>query len=181
MVAMKKSHIVVWFGVALAIFFFSGWLGGPLGSAVARYWYRHKQQAEIKRDGPERAHLESVLSALNDIGSLQMGTAINANDKEVGRKSLLKNLEQLEEIKRKSNLDEIKPVTDFALGRAFVYAAMMEEQANHNEQAAQDMISAQTLFQSLGWTDYTEDRLKTLARRELDHWKLPPQSMEHGK
>jgi hypothetical protein len=167
--------------VALAIFLLSLWMGFPLGSAVARYWYRHNQQAQIKSGGPERAHLESVLSELNEVQTLQLIAAINANDKEAGKKYLLNDIGALENTERKWGLQEIKPAIDFNLGRAHVYAAIMEEQANDGAQANQHMKTAQALFQSLGWSDYTEEAIKTLAKRELDKWKLHPQTTEHGK
>jgi hypothetical protein len=181
MVAMKKGHIVMWFGVTLAIFLFSGWMGQHLGSAAARYWYLHKQQAQIKSDGPERAHLESVLSNLNDVQRLLLFSAFNDIDKKLGKKFLLNYIGALEDIEGKSVSPESKPAIDFALGRAYVYAAILDEDANNNEQATQDMISAESLFQSLGWTDYTEATLRTRARHELDRWKSTPRPLEGGR
>ena len=178
---MKKGPIRVWFSVPLGIFLLSLWAGSLLGSAVARYWFKHKQQAQIKSDGPERAHLESVSSGLFEVQSLQLMAAINANDKKLGEKFLLNDIGALQDIERKSNLQEIKPAIDFNIGRAYVYAALIEEEAHNNEQASQYMKEAQPLFQSLGWSDYTEDTLKTMATRELDKWKLPPQTGESGK
>jgi hypothetical protein len=173
---MKTGPIGVWFSVALAIFLLSLWVGSRLGSTVARYWYRHRQQTQIKSNGPERVHLESILSALNEVQELQLFAATNANDKKLGEKYLLNNIGALQNIERKSDLQEIKPAIDFNIGRAYVYAAMIEEEAHSNEEASQYTKSAQTLFQSLGWRDYTEETLKTVAGRELDRWKVPPQT-----
>jgi hypothetical protein len=178
---MKKGRIGVWFSVALAIFLLSLWLGSYLGSTVARYWYRHEQQAQIKSGGPERTHLESTLSRLMDVQYSQMLAATISSDKKLGDKYLLNNIRALQVIERKSDLLEIRPAIDFYIGRAYVYAAIIEEQAHDNQQPSQYMKSAQTLFQSLGWSDYREETLKTMAGRELDKWKLLPQTMESGK
>jgi hypothetical protein len=181
MVVMKKGPIGVWFSVALAIFLLSLWAGFYLGSIVAPYWYRHAQQVQITVGGPERAHLESVLSELDTVQTLQIFSAVNANDQELGKKVLLNDIGVLKNLERKSGLEEIKPAIDFNLGRAYVYAALLEEHANNNEQATRYIKSAQALFQSLGWSKYTEETLKTVARRELDQWKAQPQTKEHGQ
>jgi hypothetical protein len=181
MVAMKKGPIGVWFSVALAIFLLSLWIGSHLGSTVAPYWYRHKQRVQISLYGPERAHLESVLSELTTVQMLQLFSAGNANDEELGKKYLLNDIEVLKNLERKSGLEEIKPAIDFNLGRAYVYAALAEEHAHNSEQATRYMKSAQNLFQSLGWSKYTEETLKTVARRELDQWKTQPQTKENGQ
>jgi|SRR5882762_5270144 len=178
---MKKGRVAVWFGVALGIFLLSVWAGALLGPTIARYWYRHKQQAQIKSGGPERAHLESTLSRLNDVPSLYLVAVTYANDKKLGEKYLLYEIGVLEGIERKGDLQEIKPAIDFNMGRTYVYASIIEEEAHNNEQASQYMNSAQTLFQSLGWSDSTEVTLKSMVTRELDKWKLQPQSTEHGK
>jgi|SRR6267143_218362 len=178
---MKKGRIAVWFSVALAIFLFSLRVGSRLGSTVAGYWYRHKQQAQIRSGGPERAHLESMLSGLNDLQSLYFIAIINANDKKLEAKSLLNEIGVLKDIERKSDLQEIKPAFDFYIGRAYVYAALIEKEAHNTEQASQYMKSGQTLFQSLGWTGYTEEALRSIVTRELDKWKVRPQMRESGK
>jgi hypothetical protein len=165
--------------VALAIFLFSLWLGSHLGSSAALYWYRHKQREKMTLHEPEHVHFESVLSELGAVQNLQIFSAITAHDKELGKKYLLDDIGFLEGIKRKSDLQEIEPAIDFNLGRAFVYLAMAE--TNNGEQATQHMKTAQTLFQSLGWTDYTEGRLRTLAVHELDKWNPLPPTMEQRK
>ncbi len=181
MVAMKKGPIGVWFSVALAIFLLSLWVGSYLGSTVAPYWYRHKQQVQITLGGSERAHLESVLAELDTVQTLQVFSAFNATDQELGKRVLLNNIGGLKDLERKSDLEEIKPAIDFNLGRAYVYAALAEEQADDNEQATRYMKSAQTLFQSLTWSKYTEETLKTVARRELDQWKAQSRTKGHGQ
>ena len=178
---MKKGPIGVWFSVALAILLLGLWVGSRLGSAAARYWYRHKQRAQITLGGPERAHLESVLSGLNTVPRLQLFAPIYANDKELGKKYLLNGVGVLESIEQRSNLQEIKPAIDFNLGRGYVYAEMIEEQTGDKERADRHMKSAQTIFQSLGWSDYSERTLKTVARRELDQWNLHLPTEEYEK
>src|SRR6267143_888217 len=128
---MKKGRIAVRFIVAMAIFLLSLWAGALLGPTIARYWYRHKQQAQIKSGGPERAHLESTLSRLNNVMSLYLVAILPTVNKQLAEESLLDEIGVLEGIEQKADLQEIKPAIDFNLGRAYVYAAIIEEQA-HN-------------------------------------------------
>ncbi len=67
------------------------------------------------------------------------------------------------------------------LGLAHVVAAIVDEQSKNRERAASHMRSAQSLYQSLGWQDYSEDTLRAVAERELDLWRLKPQSREGTK
>lgn len=181
MVAMKKGPIGVWFSVALAILVLGVWVGSTLGSKVAPYWYRHQQQEQGTLYGPERAHVESVLSELAAIQMLQVYAVIAQNDKELGKQYLLNEIRDLEALRQRSDAQEIKPVIDLGVGLAYVDAAMAEEQDNNKELATKYMKSAQTLFQSLAWQDYSEDALRIAARRELDKWNAHPQIKEHRK
>jgi hypothetical protein len=178
---MKKKPIGVWFSVALVIFALGLGAGSYIGTRAARYWYRHKQQEQIAFSGPERAQLESVLSELRSIQDLEVFSAISATEKQLGKKYILDDIRVFERIEQKSDLPEIKPVIDFDLGRAYVYLALAEEQTNNGEQAARYMKSAQTLFQSLGWSDYTEVTLKNMARRKLDRWSAPTKTPGSGQ
>ena len=56
------------------------------------------------------------------------------------------------------------------LALAELVAAMAEEQRNNKDRAANDMRSAQALYRSLGWRDYSEETLRVIARRELEKW-----------
>jgi hypothetical protein len=181
MVTVKKGPLGMWFSVALAIFLLSLWVGSHLGSIAAPYWYYHKRRVQITLYGPERTHLESLLSELTQVQALQLFSAVNANDQELAKRYLLNDIGVLKNLEGKSGQEEIKPAIDFNLGRAYVYAALAEEQANNNEQATRYMKSAQTLFQSLGWSEYSEEMLKTVARRELDQWKAQTQTKEYGR
>jgi hypothetical protein len=178
---VKKGPLGVWFSVALAIVLLSLWVGSQLGSIAAPYWYYHKRRVQITLYGPQRAHLESLLSELTTVQALQLFSAVNAIDQELGKKCLLKDIGVLKNLEGKSGQEEINPAIDFNLGRAYVYAALAEEHAHNNEQATRYMKSAQTLFQSVSWSEYSEETLKTVARRELDQWKAQPQTQEYGR
>jgi hypothetical protein len=179
--AVKKGRIIgVWFSVALAILVSSGWVGSKLGARIAVSWYRYQQQKLATRGSGERAHLESMLSELDTIETLQFYAVITQNDKNLRKKYLLNDIRTLEDIRRQ-DLQEIKPVIDFNLAVAYVGAAMAEEQDNNKELATKYMNSAQTLFQSLGWHGYSEETLRILAQRELNKWSAPPHTKEHRK
>ncbi len=80
------------------------------------------------------------------------------------------------------NTAEAKPVLDMNLALANVVAAIVEEQVSNNKDRETNyMGSAQSLYKSLGWRDYSEDTLRALAQRELDKWKLDSPSKERGK
>ena len=50
----------------------------------------------------------------------------------------------------------------------------MAEQQNNNEELAKKYTSsAQALFKSLGWQDYSEETLKVVAKRESEKWGHP--------
>jgi len=76
---------------------------------------------------------------------------------------------------------QIRPVIDIYLGLAYVDASMAEEQVKNKELATKYMNSAQSLFRSLGWRDYSEEKLKMVARRELDRWNVQSQTSQDGK
>jgi hypothetical protein len=103
------------------------------------------------------------------------------NDKNLAKRYLLNEIEGLEKLKRRSGNMEIRPVIDIYLGLAYVDKTMAEEQVKNKELATTDMNSAQTLFRSLGWRDYSEENLKMVARRELDRWNVQSQTTQEGK
>jgi hypothetical protein len=181
MAAMKRGLIGVWFSAALAILILGAWVGYKTGSKVALYWVRHQREKQGSLHGPDREHAESALSALDFIQTAQVYTGVAQNDKDLSKKYLLGEIEGLEKLQRLSDAQEIRPVTDLYLGLAYVDAALVDEQQNNRESAATHMSSAQTLFQSLGWRDYSAGALKTVAGRELDKWKLHTPTEQKSK
>lgn len=167
--------------MALAILVLSVWVGWKLGARIAVYSYRSRQQKIGTLRATERAHVESVLSELDAVQRFRLYVASIANDKELGKKYLAIDIGGLEDLRRKSNTQEIKPVIDLDLGVAYVITAMAEEQDNNKQAATKYTKSAQRLFQSLGWQDYSEEALRAVAKRELDRWKPQPQTKEHAK
>ena len=181
MLAMKKGPIGVWFSVALAILVLGVWVGWKLGARIAVYSYRFRQQKIGALSATQRAHVESLLSELSAVQTLQLYAAIIHNHKELGKKFLPSEIAGLEALRHRSDAQEIRPVIDLDLGLAYVDAAMAEEQDNNKELATKHMRSAQTLFQSLGWQDCSEETLRAVAKRELDKWNAQTQTREHGK
>jgi hypothetical protein len=181
MVGMIKRPIGVWFSVALVILVSGAWVGSKSGSKIAQYWDSRQRQKQGTLHGPQWAQVDSVLTQLYAVQLLQLFTGVSQNDKELGQKSLLNEIRGLEDLSRRPDAQEIRPVVDLYLGFAYVDAAMAEEQDNRKERATKHMDSAKTLFQSLGWRDYSEEILRIVARRDLDKWKLPPQTRQDGK
>jgi hypothetical protein len=70
---------------------------------------------------------------------------------------------------------------DMNLALADVVAAIAEERRNNKDRAADDIRSAQALYRSLGWRDYSEETLKVLAQREFEKWIPNSQMSEHAK
>jgi hypothetical protein len=169
---MKRGPIGVWFSAALALLILGVWLGYVTGSKVAQHWVVHQREKRGPLHGPDRAHADSALSALNFIQTAQLLTDVMQNDRNLSKKYLPREIEGLEKLQRLPDAQEIRPVTDLYLGLAYVDAALVDEQENNKESAAMHMSSAQALFRSLGWLDYSADALKTVAGRELDKWKL---------
>jgi len=173
MMAMKRGPIGVWFSVAIAVLVLSLWTGSILGSAAAHYWYGHHQQEQGTLTGPEQIRLESELAELSAVQTLRLYASLAPQEGKPRDKNLLNEIEGLENLKRRSNTPEIKRVVDLELGLANVHAAMAEQQNSNEEMAKKYMQSAQVLFKSLGWQDYSEETLKVVAKREFEKWRHP--------
>lgn len=181
MPGMKKGPIGVWFSVALVILVSSAWVGSKAGSKIAQYWDSRQRQKQGTLSVPEWAHVESTLSELSAIQTLQLYAVTTHNNKSLAKKYLFNEIEGLENLKRRSRAVEIGPVIDMYLGLACADSAMAEEQDNNKEVATKYMNSAETLFRSLGWRDYSAKTLRIVARRELDRWNGQPQTRQDGK
>ncbi|MGC2418460.1 MAG: hypothetical protein WA434_11980 [Candidatus Acidiferrales bacterium] len=59
-----------------------------------------------------------------------------------------------------------QPAIDFNLGVVYVQAAMAAKDDGNTALKAKYMSAAQSLFQSLGWQDCSEETLKSMAKRE---------------
>ena len=180
MVDMKRGSVGLWFSFALAIFLLSLWIGSMLGSSAAKYWYGNRQPGEGRLLGPERNRVESELADLSAVQTLQLFARIAPNEVEPQDKLLSDEIKGLEQIKRRSNVQEVRSLVDFDLGLAYVDAAMQNGQDDHKELAKTYMQSAQVLFESLGWRDYSEGMLKIIASQELSRWRHP-QTKARGK
>jgi hypothetical protein len=181
MAAMKKGPIGVWFSAALAILILGALVGYVVGAKSARYWDALQRRKQGSLHGADWKRAESTLVALGAIQETQLYTALGQFDKNFAKKYPLVEIGGLENVGRRKDAQEIRPVIDLYLGLAYVDAAMAEEQENNQESASQHMNSAQLLFQTLGWRDYSADGLKKVARHELDNWKPRPHAGQDGK
>jgi hypothetical protein len=173
MAAVNKGPIGVWSSIALVILVLGAFAGRVLGSAVARYSYRHHQEQQGTLSRSEQVHLDSELAELNAI-QMEMLYELFALEKiKPPDKVLLDEIMRLEDLDRRSNLPEIKPVIELRMGLAYVRASMTNEENHQEEQARQNMQSAQALFKSLGWLDYSDETLKAVAKGEHDGWTHP--------
>lgn len=170
MMAMKKGPFGVWFSVALGVLVLSLWLGSMLGSSVARYWYGHHQEERGKLSAPEQVRVESELAELSALQTLRLLASLPPKTGNSSDKNLLNAIEGFEKLRGRSKTPEINPVIDLELGLANVRGAMAERQNNNEEMAKKLMQSAQLLFKSLGWQDYSEETLKVIAEREFE-WR----------
>jgi hypothetical protein len=181
MPAMRVRRFGVWFSVALLILALSGGLGSVLGARLAIYRYRLAQRRSLgSLTSAEHVHLENVLDELEAIGFFRITLLASINDDKL-KQGLSERVSQFEDFGQGLKTTEAKAVFIMNLGLANVVAAIVDEQSNNRERAASHMGSAQSLYQSLGWHDYSEDTLRAVAERELDHWRLKPQSPEGAK
>ncbi len=172
MTPMNKGPIGVWFSVALALLILGVGLGWKLGQRLAVTWYRSHQQRSGPLSPVEQARIHSIISALNaaQTSGLYAGLANDTNDPKLRERILRADIERLRSLSARPELAEIRPVIDLNLGIAYAIAATIDKQDASKDAAAQDMQSAQALFQSLGWQDCSEAMLNTVAKRELDRW-----------
>ena len=112
--------------------------------------------------------LESELAELNAIQTEMLYDVFAFEKIKPSDKFLLDEVGRLEDLNRRSNSPEIEPVIDLQLGLAYARAARTDEENYKQEQASQNMQSAQVLFKSLGWLDYSDQTLKAAAKREHD-------------
>jgi hypothetical protein len=167
---VRDGRIGVWVSLALAILVLSALLGSKLGARVALYRYRSAQSRSLGTlSAPEHAHLESLLDELDAIAFLRLTFLISLND-DKQKVPLSEQLVRIDAFERRVNTAEAKPVMEMNLALADVVAALAEERRNNKDRAANDIRSAQALYRSLGWRDYSEETLKVIAHRELERW-----------
>jgi hypothetical protein len=181
MPAMTDRRFGVWFSVALVILALSAWLGSMLGARAALYLYRSAQRSSLgSLSSAEHARLENVLDELETIGFFRVTFLVSINNDKL-KQDPSKRVGQFEDFGRRLRAAEAKPVFNMNLALANVVAAIADEQSKNNERAASHMRSAQSLYQSLGWRDYSEGTLRVVAEHELDKWRLQPQGREGAK
>jgi len=173
MVTMKRRPIGVWFSIALVILVLGAFAGWKPGSALARYSYRRHQEQQGTLSKPERARLESELAVLGAVQTEMLYEIFALEKNQPSEKYLPDEIGRLARLRRQSNSPEIKSLIDLRSGLAYVRAAVADGENNNEGQAAQNMQSAQILFESLGWLDYSGESLTAVAKREHDKWTHP--------
>ena len=167
MTLMKGRRLGVYFSLALAILALSIWAGWKLGGRAAAYRYRF-QQRKLETSSPEQSSLESTLAELGDVERLRVMAAVSTFDPKLAKKILPLEAGSMEAIRKKSANQVVQPLIDLNLGFVYVYSAIAEEQSGDEELAAKHMRSAQSIFQLLGWQDYSAETVKAAARLSLD-------------
>ena len=173
MATMKREPVGVWFSIALIILVLGACAGWMLGSALARYSYRRHQEQQGPLSKLERARVDSELAVLSAVQTEMFHELFALEKSQPPHKYLRDEIGRLENLKLRSDSPAIKSLIDLRQGLAYVRAAMADGE-NHDEvQAKQNMQSAQALFKSLGWLDYSDETLKAVAKRERDKWTHP--------
>jgi hypothetical protein len=178
---MKRGPIGVWFGVALVILGLSAWGGYYAGSALARYRYQRKRNAVEKSYSPERVFLESELVEFRSLEFVQVFVKSTQGNTKVEKQYLQAAIAGIEKQAKKSHDEKIKPVIEFNLGLVYIEEALAEQKDGNQELAEKDIKSAQAIFQSLGWKDYSEEALRVFARNQLDQSHENPPEKSSGK
>jgi hypothetical protein len=178
---MKRGPIGVWFSAALVLLGLSAWGGSVSGKKFAGYWYRHRMLALQQTYSPERVRMETEMSELRDIGISHTFLMASYSDKKIWNEYLQNRIDVFEKAMHQPIAEEVRPVPALELGLAYVDAAMVEEKDNEPDGAAKNMKSAQAIFQSLGWKDYSEAALTSTVRSEFDKWNPHPQERRSVK
>jgi hypothetical protein len=178
---MKMRPIGVWFSAALVILVLGAWAGGKAGSGISIIWYRHQQRVLEKSFTRDRAQIELELSQLSEIGASHVHLLFGQADSKDWKQYLERRIEALEKEARQPETQGVRPVLELDLALTYVDASMAESRDNNRDLADKYMQSAQGLFQSLGWRDYSEGTLKIVAQHDLDKWNPKPQERQPGK
>jgi hypothetical protein len=161
---VKRGPIGVWFSVALVLLGLGAWGGFYLGSGLARFSYRRNQEGLQKTYSPERLRLESESIEFRSLEYVQVLVKTTQDNRKVEKEYLLAAIPAVEKHVQESTDGRIKPVIEFNLGLLYVEAAIAEQADGNKALAEKDMKSAQAIFQSLGWKDYTEETLRAFAQ-----------------
>jgi hypothetical protein len=177
---VKGRRFGVYFSLMLAILALSGWAGWKLGGRAAVYRYRFHQR-KLEELSPGRARFESTLSELDAVERVRIMAAVSENDEQLAKKILPLQVKALEGLRKKPDAQDLRSVIDLNLGFVWVYSAIAQERSNSKELAASYMKSAQPIFQSLGWQDYSDEALRAAAQRSLAPWSARLQTGEHAQ
>jgi hypothetical protein len=173
---VPRKPFGVWFSVALLILVVSLWAGWKLGGRVAVHRDRVRPTPAGSLSPAEALQLEAEIAELGDIQTLSVFAMTVAGDAKMRNEALPAFIRGLEAFQQKAKSPGLTSVVDLNLAAVYVAAAAGKEQDGDTEAATGYIRSAQPLFQSLGWRDFSDDTLRALGRRELDHWGAKPQS-----
>jgi hypothetical protein len=161
--------IGVWFSALLVILVLSVWTGLEVGAIAARHWYRQHPLETGALSKTEQVRMQTLVFELQAAEFLRLYANISWDDKKVEEK-YLGEISNLERLRRRSNIEEIRPILVFDLGLAHIDAAMVEEQNDEKDLAKQHMEFAKNLFESLGWQDCSDETLAAVAKRDQHKW-----------
>ena len=111
-----------------------------------------------------------ILSAQSQIAGMQY---LNT-DYEEAKKALTKYITLLDEMKAKGELTDNKfDLKAYYVDRGLSFArlALLEEKAGNKSEMTKDMQEASKMFQSAGWKDYSEERIRFFRDRLDKKWE----------
>jgi hypothetical protein len=173
---MAVKPIGVWISLAIAILGLSGWLGWTAGSALGTVRYRAYPLPDSHLPLALRRQVKGELDDLQTAELLHLLTETRLISKQQGKPISPPKISSLDAVKQKAKTDEMRPVIEAEIAIACATQAA-EDQSNDASRAAAYMSAAQSAARSLGWSDVTEETVKSIARSQI----LPPLRSEVPK
>jgi hypothetical protein len=94
---------------------------------------------------------------------------------------LLAEVSDLEHLRSRPGLEEIRPIAEVELAIAYGNLAWLAESAGNSSYAGRYLKLGQELLRGAGWRDYSEDALRAVAKRERDDWNLGTKKPEETR
>ena len=171
---MPRKPIGVWSSIALVILCLGFWAGWKVGERIAVYAYKHRTPPPDSLSPSEAAQIDSALSELYQIQIFAAYSEISSGDSRLRKQPSPETIRALEKLRKTGKVQELQPVVDLNLAYGYAAAAVGMEEDGNTQAASTYLRSAQPLFQSLGWKDYSDEALRSLGEEELATWRPRP-------
>jgi len=166
--ATPRKPFGVWFSIALVLLIAGGALGWIAGKRIEVLSYLHERQRLSALSEADQAHTDLIVAALSKVTQMRLLAGPLAKP-DLQARTRREQIDNLNLLRQRADLAEIKPILDFNLARAEVLFA---EKAGDPQQAAQSIESARAIIQALGWEDSSDDALHDIAKREANFGNL---------